>query len=415
MQRGIAVIDSNGANFKVVSTTGYDERDVEWLDNDKIIFASNRNNIFNLIEKDLNTGKERALTNVVGGAFTPTLAGDTIYFTQYDKDGFSLYKLPYKKESEPVFRDSVVVTVRDSVLQIADTIQVACADTASAANADDSTKTTNAASVDSANCTVPQVVLRKDVIKVEARDTIKVAVIDSTQREIKLYGTLPPKEQKNIELVDREFAGAERNYKPIPNTPLFVPMLSFTENAPTLTVFGDGEVKAKLGLAVVISDPLKKNNVQIGLLLELGKGIDYINSDGLNPEQEKEFFIAWDNHSTPLDLGLSYSYANYTSKDTVSYEDVGAHGGDSLGISMKINSLGHIKRDSVRQQHSDFTETTKAKAVLEFPGKETDCSFIINTPIATSTARAHSLKVSTLPKAVPSNLNTATLRYTNSV
>ena len=346
VQRGIAVVDTNGANFKVVSTTGYDERDVEWIDDNKIIFASNRNNIFNLIEKDLNTGKERALTNVVGGAFTPTLAGDTLYFTQYDKDGFSLYKLPYKKEAEPVFRDSIVVSTRDSVLQIADTIQVACADTAKAADDTTNVKTENAStttsSTDSANCTVPQVILRKDVIKVEVRDTIKVAVTDSTQREIKLYGTIPPKVHKEIELVDREFAGAERNYKPIPNVPLFVPILSFTENAPNLTVFGEGEVKAKLGLAVVISDALKKNNVQIGLLLELGKGIDYINSDGLNPEQEKEFFIAWDNHSTPLDLGLSYSYANYTSKDTVRYEDVNAHGGDSLGMNHYAISMQAI-------------------------------------------------------------------------
>ena len=315
VQRGIAVIDTNGANFKVVSTTGYDERDVNWIDNDKIIFASNRNNIFNLIEKDLKTGKERALTNVIGGAFTPTLANDTIFFTQYDKDGFSLYKLPYAKEAEPIFRDSVVVTVRDSVLQKADTIQVACADTTQA--------------TDSTKCT--QVVLHKDVIQVEHRDTIKVAVKDTTQREIVLHGTLPQKPHKELELIDREFAGAERNYKPIPNTPLFVPILSISENAPSLTVFGEGEMKAKLGVAVVISDPLKKNTVQLGLLLELGKGINYINGDGLNPKQEKEFFIAWDNHSTPLDLGVSYSYANYTNKDTVRYEDVGAHGGDSIG------------------------------------------------------------------------------------
>jgi hypothetical protein len=339
VQRGIAVIDTNGTNFKIVSTTGYDERDVNWIDNDKIIFASNRNNIFNLIEKDLNTGKERALTNVIGGAFTPTLAGDTIFFTQYDQDGFSLYKLPYKKEAEPVYRDSIVVSTRDTVLQIADTIQVACSDTANvadttklaAAKATDAQAGANAA--DSASCTVPKIVLLKDVKQVEHRDTIKVAVIDTTQREIILHGTLPQKIHKELELIDREFAGAERNYKPIPNVPLFVPILSFSENAPSLSVFGDGEVKAKLGLAVVISDALKKNTVQLGLLLELGKGIDYINGDGLNPRQEKEFFIAWDNHSTPLDLGLSYTYANYTNKDTIRYEDVAAHGGDSIGTS----------------------------------------------------------------------------------
>ena len=332
VQRGIAVIDTNGANFKIVSTAGYDERDVQWIDNDKIIFASNRNNIFNLIEKDLNTGKERALTNVVGGAFTPTLAGDTIFFTQYDKDGFSLYKLPYKKEAEPVFRDSVVVTVRDSVLQAADTIQIACADTADPAKAANATvNTADVPPPDSAKCT--QIVLRKDVIQVEHRDTIKVAVKDTTQREIILYGTLPQKPHKELELIDREFAGAERNYKPIPNIPLFVPILSISENAPSLTVFGDGDVKAKLGLAVVLSDAFKKNTVQLGLLLELGKGIDYINGDGLNPRQEKEFFIAWDNRSTPIDLGLSYSYANYTNEETMRYEGVGSDIADSIGIS----------------------------------------------------------------------------------
>ena len=326
VQRGIAVIDTNGKNFKIVSTKGYDERDVAWIDNNKIMFASNRNNIFNLIEKDLSTGKERALTNVIGGAFTPTLAGDTIFFTQYDKDGFSLYKMPYNKEAEPVYRDSIVVTVRDSVLEVRDTVQVACNDTLNAAPLANNV-------ADSANCTIPQEIIRKDIIQVERRDTIKVAVIDTAQHEIKLYGTIPQKTVKNIELVDREFAGAERNYKPIPNIPLFVPILSISENAPSLTVFGEGEVKTKIGLAVVISDALKKNNVQLGLLLELGKGIDFINGDGLNPRQEKEFFIAWDNHSTPLDLGLSYTYANYTNKDTIRVEDVGGNGGDSIRTS----------------------------------------------------------------------------------
>ena len=336
VQRGIAIVDADGKNFKVVSNANYDERDVAWIDDNKIIFASNRNNIFNLIEKNLNTGKERVLTNVVGGAFTPTLANDTIFYTQYDKDGFSLYKLPYAKEAEPVFRDSIVVTLRDSVLQIIDTVQVPC----SAANSDSATSANSATTdkniavgTDSANCMVPQIVTRKDVIQVEVRDTIKVVVKDTTQREIKLYGYIPQKPQKNLELIDREFAGTERNYKPIPNTPLFVPIFSLSENAPALTVFGEGEVKAKLGLAVVISDALKKNNVQLGLLLELGKGINYINGDGLNPRQEKEFFIAWDNHSTPLDLGLSYSYANYTNQDTMRYENVKDHGGDSIGTS----------------------------------------------------------------------------------
>ena len=77
VHRGIAVIDSDGKNMKILSSENFDERDVNWIDDNRIVFASNRNGIFNLIEKDLATGAERALTNVIGGAFTPVLAGDT--------------------------------------------------------------------------------------------------------------------------------------------------------------------------------------------------------------------------------------------------------------------------------------------------------------------------------------------------
>ena len=119
-------------------------------------------------------------------------------------------------------------------------------------------------------------------------------------------------------------------------------MVVFSENAPDLTVFGEGQLKAKAGLAAIISDPLKKNTVQIGLLLELGNGFDYISTSGLNPEQEKEFFVSWENKSTPLDLALSYTYANYTSKDTVRNEDVGAKGGDSIDVSHYAISMQSI-------------------------------------------------------------------------
>lgn len=335
VHRGIAVIDADGKNMKVVSTEGYDERDVNWIDDSKIVFASNRNGIFNLIEKNIDTGNERPLTNVVGGAFTPVLAGDTLYFTQYDKDGFSLYKLQYTPVA--MVNDTTVnIVERDSTIQVADTVWNNCA-------AADSTKipasagmTKDSASVDStaalANCTTePTVTMRDSAIKLI--DTTYTITQRPAPSEIVLKGSPLPHIEKHIELEDREFAGTERDYKPIPTVPLFIPMLSFNENAPDLTVFGEGQLKAKIGLAAIIADPLKKNTVQVGLLLEIGNGIDYINSGGINPKQEKEFFVAWENRSTPIDFGLSYSYANYTSRDTVRYEDVRAHDGDSLGIS----------------------------------------------------------------------------------
>ena len=311
--RGIAIIDSDGNNFKIVSTKGFDERDVNWLDNNRIIFASNRNGIFNLIEKDLTTGAETPLTNVVGGAFTPVLAGDTLYFTEYDKDGFSLYKMPYS--TVPMINDTTVsITERDSTIQIADSSCVS--DTTVRDSTSDST---------SVVCTP---IVRDSVIKVA--DTTHTVTQKPAPAAITLRGTPLEKVQKPIEIADIEFAGIERDYKPIPNIPLFVPMLVFSENAPDLTVFGDGKLKVKAGLAAIISDALKKNTVQIGLLLELGNGIDYINGDGLNPEQEKEFFVSWENKSTPIDLSLSYTYANYTSKDTLRDEGAGANNKDSI-------------------------------------------------------------------------------------
>ena len=333
VHRGIAVIDADGKNMKVVSTEGYDERDVNWIDDSKIVFASNRNGIFNLIEKNIDTGNERPLTNVVGGAFTPVLAGDTLYFTQYDKDGFSLYKLQYT--SVAMVNDTTMnIVERDSVLQVADTAWNNCADSSvakdsiAAAQLQSDSSQSNAA----ANCAPePTVTMRDSTIRFY--DTTYTITQRPAPSEIVLKGTLPPRIEKHIELEEREFAGTEQNYKPIPTVPLFIPILSFNENAPDLTVFGEGQLKTKIGLAVVLSDPLKKNTVQLGLLLEVGNGIDYINADGLNPEQEKEFFVAWENHSTPIDFGISYTYANYTSKDTVRYEDVRQHDGDSLGIS----------------------------------------------------------------------------------
>lgn len=370
VHRGIAVIDADGKNMKVVSTEGYDERDVNWIDNSKIVFASNRNGIFNLIEKNIDTGNERPLTNVVGGAFTPVLAGDTLYFTQYDKDGFSLYKLQYTPVA--MVNDTTMNIVEDEERMSANTvIRWACVNDSLEKIIRDSIATFRSQS-DSSCIRLPVHTMPEDIVTdsiwrctdstsyiidsvayariqgdttctkipmptkgdsvIRFYDTTYTITQKPAPSEIVLKGTLPPKIEKHIELEEREFAGAERDYKPIPTVPLFIPILSFNENAPNLTVFGEGQLKAKAGLAMILSDPLKKNTIQLGLLLELGQGFDYINTDGLNPKQEKEFFVAWENHSTPIDFGISYSYANYTSKDTVRYEDVRQHDGDSLGM-----------------------------------------------------------------------------------
>ena len=74
-------------------------------------------------------------------------------------------------------------------------------------------------------------------------DTTYTVTQKPAPSEIVLKGTLPPKIEKHIELENREFAGTERDYKPIPTVPLFIPMIAFNENAPDLTgrlLRGDG-------------------------------------------------------------------------------------------------------------------------------------------------------------------------------
>lgn len=363
VHRGLAVINSNGSGLTILSdtTSQVDERDGNWISDNKIVFASNKNGIFNLYERNLDNDREKPLTNVVGGAFTPVVAEDTLFFTAYDADGFSLYKMGISN-AEPE-------APKDSVIQVPDTLWTVCpeipatdtasdiiaavpdstvASTDSIIAASDSTAvssdSTMAAAPDSANV-VPTVADSAATVAEEnpvIADSCKPQMVIAYRDSIipaapmapppALHGKLLPKEHKPLELTSREFAGVERDYKPIPTVPLFVPMLSLNENAPDLTVFGEGQLKVKAGLAAIISDPLKKNTIQIGLLLELGNGFDYINMSGLNPKQEKEFFATWENHSTPVDLALSYTYANYTSKDTVRYDDVQANDGDSLGI-----------------------------------------------------------------------------------
>ncbi len=244
--RGIAVIDRDGKNLKLFSSKNIDSRDPNWIDSERIIYSHDGNGIFNLYELNLATGKTTPLTNVLDGAFTPVVDSSTIFYTGYDKDGFSIYSL---KLDEPT---------QDTTIQ---------------------------------------------------------------KKPLELKGIKPQKNNKEIELLDITLHGVETNYKPIPTIPLLVPLISFEERAPDFTVAGDGEVVPKIGLIMLLSDPLKKNLLQVGGLIEISKDFDYFNSSGLNPSYGRDFFALLENRSFPITLQLNYMHSNYVNKDTVRYED----------------------------------------------------------------------------------------------
>lgn len=329
--RGIAIVNADGSGFKILSEEGVDARDPAFIDENTIVYSSDKNGIYNLYRKKLDgSAIDKPLTNVLGGAFTPTVGHGAIFYTGYDADGFSLYKidLPTDKLDTTIYLKDVrwVATAKvpfakqkTSVFEELFFAKEKAAENRHVAKPQDLWlgKNEMLSLIAYGNYSTP---LATHALALET------AVRDSTfklpQIEEKLYGTrlANNRPQPPIEN-DVSFAGTERDYKAIPTIPLFVPMVSLEENAPDFSVHGDGNLLAKIGAAMILADPLKKNIVQLGLLFEVTNGFDYITSGGLNPDKQYDFFALWENRSTPITFDIGYSYANLTSKDTLHYED----------------------------------------------------------------------------------------------
>lgn len=254
--RKVAVIGADGKNFRVIADGASDNRDPAWTaDGASIIYASDRSGIFNLYKQSLgDTAAPKALTNVLGGAFTPVVDSNRIWYVGYDTDGFSYYELN------------------------GDSLQT---------------------------------------LSQEVRQSAKV---------------------RNLSIGNLELAAIERPYRPLPIQPILVPMLVFEDKASDLGSIRQGVTVPKGGFALGLSDPLQKNFIQLALLLEIGKGYDFMNTSGINPEYNSDFMALWENRSYPVTLSLGYMRKNVASKDTIRYEDPRSHGGDSLDIThMAIN------------------------------------------------------------------------------
>lgn len=93
----VAFPAADTSGFRALLATRADERDPCWLpDGSGFVFASDQSGIFNLYEYRMETGEVRQLTNVVGGAFTPTVSpdGKTLVYSGYRANDYSLYRLP---------------------------------------------------------------------------------------------------------------------------------------------------------------------------------------------------------------------------------------------------------------------------------------------------------------------------------
>ena len=86
---------ANNAGFEVIVNTQADERDAVWLPGGGgIVYASDRTGIFNVYARDLATGRQEQLTNVIGGAFSPSVSpsGDEILYSGYHAANYNIYR-----------------------------------------------------------------------------------------------------------------------------------------------------------------------------------------------------------------------------------------------------------------------------------------------------------------------------------
>lgn len=90
----LAFPDPDTSGFRPLLASLFDERDPCWLpDGSGFVFAADRTGVFNLYQYTLETGEVQQLTNVVGGAFAPSVAADgRVAYSGYHANDYSLYE-----------------------------------------------------------------------------------------------------------------------------------------------------------------------------------------------------------------------------------------------------------------------------------------------------------------------------------
>lgn len=92
--RDIAICDLDGNIDFVLAEKNVDERNPVFINQDEIIYSSDKKGIFNLFVYNLKTGVSRQITNVVGGAFMPAVSfkGELAY-AGYTSTGYKIFHL----------------------------------------------------------------------------------------------------------------------------------------------------------------------------------------------------------------------------------------------------------------------------------------------------------------------------------
>lgn len=75
-------------------------------DGEYLLYSANHDGRFNIYRKELETGSIMMLTSVLGGAFMPHISGSTLYFSEYEKDGYKLKQRELVESELPSYFES---------------------------------------------------------------------------------------------------------------------------------------------------------------------------------------------------------------------------------------------------------------------------------------------------------------------
>ncbi|MDP2303619.1 MAG: biopolymer transporter Tol [Ignavibacteria bacterium] len=108
--RDIASVNVDGSDFSYVLQTEYDERNPLIDSEGNLIFASDRTGIFNLYKRNLLTNEEQQLTNVIGGAFMPSINNNEIVYSGYTSSGYKIFTLSQNEMIKVISGENYVRT-----------------------------------------------------------------------------------------------------------------------------------------------------------------------------------------------------------------------------------------------------------------------------------------------------------------
>ena len=126
----VAFAHPDSSGFRAVVASPADERDPHWLpDGSGFVFSSDQSGIFNIYRYRLENREVEQLTNVIGGAFVPTVAADQrVVYSGYRSNDYSLYSFELGEFERDAHFEPVVMRDYRSIFdgpKLADQFQTA--------------------------------------------------------------------------------------------------------------------------------------------------------------------------------------------------------------------------------------------------------------------------------------------------